>query len=144
MDLTPSQLVHSLLLGEMEKVLRSQAIWVCVHCQTCTTRCPQEVDIAGLLEGARVLAWRSARVAPDQPIAAYFASFLENLYLYGRSAELPLTLICKLKSQDYFRDFTLGLRLIARGRLNFLSLPRGGRHYRRLLERVRQKEAAHS
>jgi len=142
MDLTPARMVHHLLLGEWEPVLRSKAIWVCVHCETCTARCPQEVDISKLLQAARVIAWRGGKVAPDQAIATYFASFLENLYLYGRSAELPLTLICKLKSENYFQDFTLGLRLIARGRLNFFSLPQGGSAYRRLYDRVRQKEAA--
>jgi heterodisulfide reductase subunit C len=142
MDLTPAQVVHHLLLGDWDAVLESEAIWVCVHCETCTARCPQEVDISKLFNAARVIAWREGRVAKDQAIATYFASFLENLYLYGRSAELPLTVICKLKSENYLRDFRLGLRLIARGRLNFFSLPRGGARYRRLFERVRQKEAA--
>ncbi len=142
MDLTPAQVVHHLLLNDWDPVLKSEAIWVCVHCETCTARCPQEVDISKLFNAARVIAWREGRVAKDQAIATYFASFLENLYLYGRSAELPLTVICKLKSEDYLRDVGLGLRLIARGRLNFFSLPRGGALYRRLFERVRQKEAA--
>ncbi|HEY9140043.1 MAG TPA: hypothetical protein VIN93_04085, partial [Bryobacteraceae bacterium] len=57
------------------------------------------------------------------------------------AAELPLTVICKLKSEDYLQDFTLGLRLISRGRLNFLNIPRGAARYRRLYERVRQQEA---
>ncbi len=140
MDLTPAQVVHHILLGEWEPVLHSQVIWLCVHCETCTARCPQEVDVSKLFTTARVRAWRSGKVSGDQGIAAYFASFLENLYLYGRLAELPLTLICKLKSEEYFRDFNLGLRLIARGRLNFLSLPRGGALYRRLYDRVQQKE----
>jgi len=142
MDLTPAQIVHHLLLEEWEPVLRSNSIWACVHCETCTARCPQEVDICELLHAARVRAWRSGRVAPDQAMAAYFASFLENLYLYGRSAELPLTVICKLKSQDYLRDCALGLRLIVRGRLNFFNVPKGAAMYRRLYERVRQKEEA--
>lgn len=141
MDLTPAQVVHHLLLGDWEPVLRSRAIWACVHCETCTARCPQEVDVSKLFNAARVAAWRSGRVSPDEAIAAYFASFLENLYLYGRSAELPLTLMCKLKSENYFQDFTLGLRLMARGRLNLLSLPRGGAVYRRLYDRVGQKES---
>jgi len=140
MDIAPAQVVHHLLLGEWEPVLRSKAIWACVHCDTCTARCPQEVDVDGLFAAARVMAWRTGKVAADEPMAAYFASFVENLYLYGRSAELPLTLICKIKSEDYFRDMALGLRLIARGRLNFLCLPQGGSMYRRLYERVRQKE----
>ena len=140
MDISPAQVVRHMRLGEWEPVLKSQAIWICVHCETCTARCPQEVDVSKIFNAARVAAWRTGRVAIDQPFAAYFASFVENLYLYGRSAELPLTIICKLKSENYFDSFMLGLRLIARGRLNFLNLPRGGATYRRLYERARQKE----
>jgi heterodisulfide reductase subunit C len=141
MDLTPAQVVHYMLLGDWQPALESQSIWACVHCETCTARCPQEVDISKLFNLARAMAWRSGRTAPDQPIAAYFASFIENLYIYGRAAELPLTVICKLKSEDYLRDFTLGLRLISHGRLNFLSIPRGAARYRRLYEKVREQEA---
>ena len=141
MDLTPAQVVHYLLLGDWEPALRSQSIWACVHCEPCTARCPQQVDISGLFHLARARAWRSGRVAPDQAIATYFASFIENLYIYGRAAELPLTAICKMKSENYLGDFTLGMRLISRGRLNFLNIPRGAARYRRLYERVRQQEA---
>jgi len=142
MDLTPAQVVHHLLMQNPEPVLKSKSIWVCVHCETCTARCPQEVDISGLFQTARVMAWRSGQVAPDQAVATYFASFLENLYLYGRAAELPLTIIHKLKSQDYLRDMTLAMRLMVRGRLNMLNVPKGAATYRRLYERVRQKEQA--
>jgi len=141
MDLTPAQVVHYLLLGDWEPALRSQSIWACVHCETCTARCPQQVDISGLFHLARARAWRNGRVAPDQAIATYFASFIENLYIYGRAAELPLTVISKMKSENYLGDFTLGMRLISRGRLNFLNIPRGAARYRRLYERVRQQEA---
>ncbi len=144
MDLTPAQVVHHMLLGHWEPVLKSETIWACVHCETCTARCPQEVNVSELLQVARVLAWREGKVDPNHPMAGYFASFLENLYVYGRSAELPLTIICKLKSEDYFRDFMLGIRLIARGRLNFFSIPRGAATYRRLYERAAEKEAAGS
>jgi heterodisulfide reductase subunit C len=37
-DLTPAQMVHYLLLGNWGPVLKSEAIWVCVHCETCTAR----------------------------------------------------------------------------------------------------------
>jgi len=142
MDLTPAQVVHHLLLGDQETVLKSKSIWACVHCETCTARCPQEVNISKLFEAARVAAWRSGEVAADQSVATYFASFLENLYLYGRAAELPLTIIHKLKNQNYLQDMPLALRLMARGRLKFFNVPKGAATYRRLYERVRQKENA--
>ncbi len=142
MELTPAQIVHKLLLGETDDVLASNAIWTCVHCETCTARCPQGVDVCGVLHAARAASWASGTVDRKHPIATYFASFVENLWLYGRSAELPLTVICKVKSEEYLRDFTLGIGMLARGRLPLLSVPRGAGLYRRIFNNVRRKEAA--
>lgn len=142
MELTPAQIVHKLLLGDTEDVLVSDAIWTCVHCETCTARCPQQVDVCGVLHAARAASWTTGKVDRKHPIATYFASFVENLYLYGRSAELPLTVICKVKSEQYLRDFNLGIGMLARGRLPLLSVPRGAGVYRRIFNNVRRKEAA--
>lgn len=141
MDLNPAQIVHHWVLGQWDAVLNSEAIWACVHCETCTTRCPQGVDVEGILTRARAEAWSRGTVAPDQPIAGYFASFVENLWMFGRSAELLLTLMGKLKTEAYLQDVPLGLRLLARGRLNPLALPKGGRILRRLYDRARAEEA---
>ncbi len=85
------------------------------------------------MRGAYGLAQRP--VAPYQAIATYLLFFhREPLRSHGRAADLLLTVICKLKSEKYLQDFTLGLRLISRGRLNFLNIPRGAARYRRQRE----------
>ena len=56
LDLTPTQVMRLVQLGQREQVLASRAIWLCASCQTCTTRCPQGVEIARLMEGLRIMA----------------------------------------------------------------------------------------
>jgi len=140
MDLTPAQFVHALRLGDEEKVLHSDTIWVCLSCETCTTRCPQEVDVDKLLMAARIVAKEQGIVPTITEIPNFYESYMENMYLYGRIGELPFIVTLKLKEQNFFDDFALGLQLLSRGRLNLLDLPKGGATYRELYKRTMEKE----
>ena len=53
MDILPNQINAYLQAGEFEKVLESKAIWVCVACFECGTRCPHKIDIAKINEALR-------------------------------------------------------------------------------------------
>src|ERR1039458_8582763 len=47
MDVAPSQVLRLLQTeapSHEERALKSMAIWMCIGCETCVTRCPQEVD----------------------------------------------------------------------------------------------------
>ena len=50
MDYLPHQLIRMLQLGLTEEVLGSRTIWVCASCETCYTRCPNEVEIPELMD----------------------------------------------------------------------------------------------
>ncbi len=50
MDLYPDQVMRYIQLGLRKEILQSSTIWVCASCETCTTRCPNEVDIAKVMD----------------------------------------------------------------------------------------------
>ena len=52
--------------GQEEKLLNSHTIWLCAACETCATRCPNEIEIAGLMDVLRELALRRG-IAPAEP-----------------------------------------------------------------------------
>ena len=56
-DLTPNQVMRSLQLDDAG-VLDSRTIWLCATCHTCATRCPQEIDVAGVMDTLRIEARR--------------------------------------------------------------------------------------
>jgi Fe-S oxidoreductase len=56
MDYNPRRILHMLRLGLGERVLRSQAIWLCTSCYSCTVRCPREIQITDTVLGLRRLA----------------------------------------------------------------------------------------
>jgi len=53
MDILPNQIIRLAQLGLEEKLLASNAIWNCVSCMTCNSRCPKSVRIAEVIEAIR-------------------------------------------------------------------------------------------
>lgn len=56
MDHTPAQLIHGMRLGMDDLVLNSKTMWLCASCETCTTRCPQDVDVAKVMDAVKITA----------------------------------------------------------------------------------------
>ncbi len=58
MDLTPTKMIRMLQLGKLDEALAAEAMWKCVSCLQCISRCPQCVSAANLYEGLRQLSLR--------------------------------------------------------------------------------------
>ena len=54
MDLLPSTIIRLIQLGQKE-LIDSQSIWLCSTCLSCFARCPQNIDIAKVMEALRQL-----------------------------------------------------------------------------------------
>jgi heterodisulfide reductase subunit C len=61
MDILPNQMIRLAQLGMKERLLGSRAIWTCVSCMTCNSRCPKGVRIAEIIEALRDIALRAGR-----------------------------------------------------------------------------------
>lgn len=53
MDILPNQMIRFAQLGLKDELLSSEAIWLCVSCLTCNSRCPKGVRIAEIIEALR-------------------------------------------------------------------------------------------
>lgn len=123
MDLLPNQVIRAVQVGLKEEVLRCHTIWVCASCETCSTRCPNGVDIAHLMDTLRQMALKE-KVPPAQPaLAAFHAAFLDEIRARGRVHEMFLVLRHKLRTHRWFQDLALGWAMFRRGKLKLL--PKG-------------------
>ncbi len=61
MDILPHQIIRFAQLGLKDELLASNAIWMCVSCLTCNTRCPKGVRIAEVIESVRQIRLRTGR-----------------------------------------------------------------------------------
>ncbi len=104
-DMAPNQIVRALQLGNFEKAMTSDAIWACVSCQTCSTRCPQSVDCAGIMDALREVSLWSGLASPTQKtVAAFQQAFLNNLRRNGRLDEIELIAEFKLRALPFERS----------------------------------------
>jgi heterodisulfide reductase subunit C len=106
MDIPPTRLIRLLQLGDSASAMRSNSIWQCVSCQTCTTRCPKRVDCAGVLDALRQMAFeRGMLPAAEQRTVLFQKAFLDNIRRHGRLNEIEL--IAAFKGAVFLRDRSL-------------------------------------
>jgi len=135
MDVMPNQVMRMVQLGLEAEVLRSNTIWVCASCQTCTTRCPNDIDIAHLMDTLRQLS-RKAGVASEEKIVKFHDAFLHSIRRHGRVFELGMVGRYKLTSLDLLSGTKLGLELLKKGKLKFFPAPiKGKREVREMFQK---------
>jgi heterodisulfide reductase subunit C len=89
-DLLPHQIFRLLQL-ESERPLRALQPWLCVGCQTCAVRCPQELDLSRVMDFLRAEQIRRGSVpARAKRMAVFNRIFLERILAGGRLSEVEL------------------------------------------------------
>lgn len=65
MDIVPNEMMRLVMLGEVEKLLSSKAIWLCTSCFQCGTRCPKGIEVHRVFEALRSIALREGKNYTD-------------------------------------------------------------------------------
>ncbi|MEW6751491.1 MAG: 4Fe-4S dicluster domain-containing protein [Candidatus Latescibacterota bacterium] len=120
MDLLPNRVVRMVQMGQKDQVLRSSTIWLCASCQTCSTRCPNEVDIARLMDALRETAVREGVPAAEANVPLFHAAFLAAVEKRGRvfEAEMLARYTVKArKTRGVLADAGLGWEMLKRAKL---------------------------
>jgi heterodisulfide reductase subunit C len=124
MDYPPSVVMRMLQTNSAEnvnKVLRSQAIWLCVSCQNCLARCPMQVDIPQLMDYLRVQALEKKTVnKKSKKIVAFHRAFLDSIKYTGRLYEVGLVAGYKARTFDLLQDLNVAPRMFLKGKLPLL------------------------
>jgi heterodisulfide reductase subunit C len=117
MDLPPNQVIRLLQLGLVDEALRSRTIWLCASCETCTTRCPREVDLAAVMDALRNIALREGVRSPERTVTFFNRTFLRLIKKYGRVFEMELIGRFNTGTLNFFKDITKAPKLLFKGRL---------------------------
>lgn len=124
MDMPPSRIFRLVQweIPEMEeRALRSEAIWLCLSCETCATRCPQELEIPKALDAIRAESLKRGMVNPKaKKILAFHRSFLASIEREGRLFEVGMVSDYKRRTGDLMKDVTVAPKLFLRGKLGLM------------------------
>ncbi len=116
-DIKTMEVVKLSALGMELPLMKSHAIWLCAGCETCTTRCPNDIDIAGLMDVLRQYSLRKGYKPTEPRIAAFHKTYLEVISRWGRVFEVELFSIYKMRTLDLFGDLGMGLKMFLQGKL---------------------------
>ncbi|ACF11359.1 CoB--CoM heterodisulfide reductase [Chlorobaculum parvum NCIB 8327] len=121
MDNPPARIMRLIQAGYVEEAMRSDALWYCIGCMTCTSRCPQNMEIAGTMDALREMALKSGIVSSDKSkklVTAFHTSFLNTVRKSGRLQELALVNSYKLRTRTLTQDVAAGFKMMKQGKIN--------------------------
>lgn len=128
MDYKPAHLLRMIQLGQKDKALGSKAIWMCIGCEACGTRCPNDIRLAPVMDVLRQMALDEG-YEPETAIYSLHRSFLDSIKMWGRLHEVTMLMEfktrCLVKEYPAFfhgllDDMKLGRDLLLNGKLSFV------------------------
>ena len=136
LDIRPNNVIRMIQMGMKDEVLRSHAIWLCVSCETCGTRCPNEIDIGVLMDTLREMAIEEKVPAAEKNIHLLHEAFVKSIRRGGRVHEATMLIDYKLRSRDFFTDLGPGMKLFFKGKIPlFPEFIRGRKDIKRIFDR---------
>lgn len=134
-DVKPHEVMRMIQLGMEQQLIDSKHLWMCIGCETCGTRCPNELPTSTVLDYLRKKAQDGGQASAQPDIVAFHKAFLDTVKKYGRLHEVSMIQKYKLATGDYFKDMKLGLKLFARGKIKLFAQKTAGiKEIRKLFE----------
>jgi heterodisulfide reductase subunit C len=115
--LRPHDILRLVRQDRRSRLLADEAIWLCLTCETCSARCPNEVHPARVIDALREIALEDRGGKTPRSIGAFHRSFLEEIRLFGRVFEIGLIAAYKLRTGSLFADVDQAPAMLLRGKL---------------------------
>lgn len=119
-DLHTSEVIRLVQVGEIERLLTSSRLWLCLSCKTCQARCPNGIDTSEVIDVLKRMVISQKRVPGETKIPAFHRSFMDTVERTGRLYDLGMIGLYKIRTGTFLADMGLGMSMIRRGKLKFL------------------------
>jgi len=116
MKVSPNKVVRFVQLGFDEEALRSETVWLCAGCLTCSTRCPQNFDLAKFMDALKEIAIRRGIVSRED-ILKFHRAFLKQVEANGKAFEFGLIRDYKLSTFNLFQDLDIAPEMFFKGKI---------------------------
>ena len=142
MDIRPHSIVRMIQMGMKKEVLGSGAIWFCVYCQTCGTRCPNKIHIGILMDALREMAVEEGIPAKEKNIHLFHEAFIQSVRRGGRAHEVTMLMDYVMRSRNLMTGSLIpGVRLFLKGKFPLLpSFVKGRQEIKRIFEKCTKEK----
>ncbi len=150
MDIQPNQIIHMIRMGLKDEVLKSASIWLCVSCESCTTRCPNNIDVAKIIDALRMASIKSGLKLGEKRPSIFHDSVLSSIKNTGRLYELGMIgmytlksgdLVSNIKSGSLLEDAKVGWKMFKSGKLKLIPKRiKGRKEIKKLFKKLKRGE----
>jgi len=119
----PDRVLRMVQFGDKERLLTSHDIWICASCETCGTRCPNEIDIARVMDALRQMAVAEGAAIAEPDAIKFHRLFLSLLQRMGRMHEASLMAIYLLWTLDFVDYLGTAAKLFVKGKVPLMPHP---------------------
>jgi heterodisulfide reductase subunit C len=121
----PSEVMRQLHLDAGTELLRSDLIWTCASCETCSARCPMGIDVAAVIDALRRLSLETGTPKQEGNVPLFNRAFLKTVEMFGRTYEIGMITAYKLGTGKLMNDTEKFPTLLKKGKIALLP-PKGG------------------
>ena len=136
MDFLPNQVMELIRLNKQTQLLRANTFWLCAQCQTCSVRCPEDIDIAKVMNTLRRLCLKKAVEPGAADVALLNKVFVDSISSFGRVYELGMVMKYNILRGNPFKDITLAPLMIKKRKISFL--PHKVKDIKRIKEMIKK------
>jgi heterodisulfide reductase subunit C len=119
MDFGPREIIAAFRAGMIDRVVKSNTIWLCTSCYYCTVRCPAGIKITDLMYELKRIAIKYDLVPKESKNPAMTKIFIDSVHKHGRNHEVEL-MAKFMMTKDWglpFKFVGTGMKLFTAGRL---------------------------
>ena len=120
MDYHPNFLIRLVQYGLKDEALNNSTIWICVGCNTCSSQCPNGIDISAVTDTLREIAIKENISIAEPDILRFHKEVLNSIKRYGKTHKLEIMLRYKTYKRDFFSDVGVGLKMLTKHKLDIL------------------------
>ncbi len=142
MDYTPRQLWRLVLLGQKDEIFRSKTFSLCSDCYLCTLRCPRGLHLTEAMDALKQIAAGENRAEYKYSIL-FNKNFMQSVRRHGRVKEMEFmtNYFTAVKNPLVpFRFASLGIKLIAKGKVSVSWLPKARFPLEKIFQKVNELE----
>jgi heterodisulfide reductase subunit C len=143
MDYSPREIIAAFRAGMLDRVLKSNTVWMCASCYSCTVRCPAGIKFTDVMYELKRLGIDYGLYSKDAKAPVLSREFVKIVDKNGRNDEVSLLSNFYLKTNPLglVGMAPLGLKLFSRGRLSFRpSKIKGNDDLAKIMKKLESKE----
>jgi len=137
----PAEIIRRLHLNAGNELLQSDILWMCVSCETCSARCPMDIDIAAVMDALRTLAVQKGAPPQEGNVPLFNRAFLKTVELFGRSYDIAMIAAYKMGSRKLMDDTEKFPTMLKKGKIALFP-PKGADKttVKRIFKKTRKKD----